>query len=44
MPKIRLWTYIKIVRYSDNWEQPKDAIKPSNIAVKPAWVVMHERL
>jgi hypothetical protein len=37
-------TYIKIVRYSDNREQPKDAIEPSDIAVKPAWVVVHERL
>lgn len=35
---------IKIVRYSDDREQPKDAIEPSDIAVKPAWVVMDERL
>lgn len=35
---------IKIVRYSDNREQPKDAIEPPNIAVEPAWVVVHERL
>jgi hypothetical protein len=35
---------IKIVRYSDDREQPKDTIEPSDIAMKPAWVVVHEGL
>jgi hypothetical protein len=37
-------TYIKIVRHSDDREEPEDAIEPANIAVKPARVIVDERL
>ena len=42
--KTRSCTYVKIVRHPDDWEEPEDAIEPANIAVKPAWVIVDERL
>ena len=39
-----LCTHIEVVRQSNDREEPKNTVKPADISVKPAWVVVYERL